>query len=32
MTQWTTRILAEYYRDTAAGTQDAADAQAAAKE
>jgi 2-methylcitrate dehydratase PrpD len=30
MTQWTTRILAEYVRDTAAGTPDAAVARAAA--
>ena len=30
MTQWTTRILAEYVRDTAAGTPDAAVVRAAA--
>ncbi len=30
MTQWTTRILAEYVRDTAAGTPDAAVARTAA--
>ena len=30
MTQWTTRILAEYVRDTTAGSPDAAVARAAA--